>query len=145
MNTAMALRGPQVCRIAGITYRQLDYWIRTGLVTPSVNNAVGSGSHRLFSLDDVFRFTIVRRLLDNGMSLQRVRKVVPVLPSIEQAAGRILVSGLHQATVIHSNETLVWLSQQRGVLFVVPLGPVVEDIALEVNRPDPTSLLGGAL
>ena len=29
-------RGPQVCKIVGITYRQLDYWARTDLVRPSV-------------------------------------------------------------------------------------------------------------
>ncbi len=30
-------RGPQVCKIVGITYRQLDYWARTGLLRPSIS------------------------------------------------------------------------------------------------------------
>ncbi|MBW3659628.1 MAG: MerR family transcriptional regulator, partial [Actinobacteria bacterium] len=46
-------RGPTVCKIVGITYRQLDYWARTELVTPSVQEAQGSGSQRLYSFDDV--------------------------------------------------------------------------------------------
>src|SRR5699024_5829520 len=41
-------RGPIVCKAAGITYRQLDYWARTGLVEPAVRNANGSGSQRLY-------------------------------------------------------------------------------------------------
>ena len=37
-------RGPQVCNIVGITYRQLDYWARTNLLRPSITDATGSGS-----------------------------------------------------------------------------------------------------
>ena len=39
-------RGPTACAAAGITYRQLDYWARTGLVAPSVRSATGSGTQR---------------------------------------------------------------------------------------------------
>ncbi|MGH3263935.1 MAG: MerR family transcriptional regulator, partial [Trebonia sp.] len=41
-------RGPTACTAAGITYRQLDYWARTGLVEPSVRAAQGSGTQRLY-------------------------------------------------------------------------------------------------
>ncbi|MFE6918918.1 MerR family transcriptional regulator, partial [Streptomyces rubiginosohelvolus] len=41
-------RGPTACAAAGITYRQLDYWARTGLVEPSVRPAYGSGTQRLY-------------------------------------------------------------------------------------------------
>ena len=43
-------RGPTACAAAGITYRQLDYWARTGLVEPSVRAAHGSGSQRLYEI-----------------------------------------------------------------------------------------------
>ena len=46
-------RGPQVCSIVGITYRQLDYWARTDLVRPSVADAKGSGSQRRYSYRDL--------------------------------------------------------------------------------------------
>ncbi|HEV8683578.1 MAG TPA: MerR family transcriptional regulator, partial [Actinomycetota bacterium] len=45
-------RVPDVCRIVGISYRQLDYWTRTGLVRPSVRDARGSGTQRLYSFQD---------------------------------------------------------------------------------------------
>ena len=69
-------RGPSACQIAGITYRQLDYWARTGLVKPTVRTAKGSGSQRLYSFKDILVLKVVKRLLDTGISLQNVRIAV---------------------------------------------------------------------
>jgi len=69
-------RGPTACQIAGITYRQLDYWARTGLVKPSIRGAKGSGSQRLYSFKDILTLKIVKRLLDTGISLQNIRIAV---------------------------------------------------------------------
>lgn len=66
-------RGPQVCAITGLSYRQLDYWARTKLLVPSVADASGSGRVRVYSLGDVVKLAVVKQLLDTGMSLQRVR------------------------------------------------------------------------
>lgn len=69
-------RGPAACQIAGITYRQLDYWARTGLVAPSIRSAHGSGSARLYSFKDILVLKVVKRLLDTGVSLQNIRVAV---------------------------------------------------------------------
>ncbi|MGW3497824.1 MerR family transcriptional regulator [Streptomyces sp. NPDC001020] len=69
-------RGPTACAAAGITYRQLDYWARTGLVEPSVRPAYGSGTQRLYSFRDVVVLKIVKRFLDTGVSLQNIRAAV---------------------------------------------------------------------
>ncbi|MGW0283047.1 MerR family transcriptional regulator [Streptomyces sp. NPDC003236] len=69
-------RGPTACAAAGITYRQLDYWARTGLVEPSVRSAYGSGTQRLYSFRDVVVLKIVKRFLDTGVSLQNIRTAV---------------------------------------------------------------------
>lgn len=66
-------RGATACTVAGITYRQLDYWARTGLVEPSLRTATGSGTQRLYSFQDVIVLKVVKRLLDSGISLQNVR------------------------------------------------------------------------
>lgn len=63
----------EVCRLAHISYRQVDYWIRTGLLTPSIRGAAGSGSQRHFSQADLDRVRVVKALLDAGISLQRIR------------------------------------------------------------------------
>jgi hypothetical protein len=52
-------RGPTACAAAGITYRQLDYWARTGLVEPTIRSAKGSGSPRLFSFTDILVLKVV--------------------------------------------------------------------------------------
>jgi DNA-binding transcriptional MerR regulator len=72
-------RGTTACHIAGITYRQLDYWARTGLVEPSIKPATGSGTHRLYSFRDILVLKVVKRLLDTGVSLQQIRTAVTAL------------------------------------------------------------------
>ena len=64
-------RAPQVCKLVGITYRQLDYWARTNLIKPSLQHAHGSGSQRLYSFTDVVQLKVIKRLLDAGIASRR--------------------------------------------------------------------------
>ena len=90
----VGFRGPTACQVVGITYRQLDYWARTGLVVPSIRGAAGSGSQRLYSFKDVLVLKIVKRLLDAGVSLQNIRVAVEHLRrrGIRDLAGITLFS-----------------------------------------------------
>ncbi len=72
----MGYRGPQTCKIVGITYRQLDYWTRTGLVSPSIQPATGSGTQRLYSFNDLLQLKVIKSLTDAGASLQKVRQAI---------------------------------------------------------------------
>jgi DNA-binding transcriptional MerR regulator len=69
-------RGPQACKIVGITYRQLDYWTRTGLIIPSIQKAAGSGTQRLLSFNDLLQLKVIKSLTDAGASLQKVRQAI---------------------------------------------------------------------
>jgi DNA-binding transcriptional MerR regulator len=69
-------RGPQACKIVGITYRQLDYWTRTGLTIPSLQQASGSGTQRLYSFNDLLQLKVIKSLTDAGASLQKVRQAI---------------------------------------------------------------------
>ncbi len=69
-------RGPQTCKIVGITYRQLDYWTRTNLVEPSLQPAKGSGTQRLYSFNDLLQLKVIKNLTDAGASLQKVRQAI---------------------------------------------------------------------
>jgi len=73
---SVGYRGPTACKAAGITYRQLDYWARTGLVEPTVRAATGSGTQRLYGFRDILVLRVVKRLLDSGVSLQQIRSAV---------------------------------------------------------------------
>jgi len=79
LEEAVGYRGPVACAAAGITYRQLDYWARTSLVVPSVRDASGSGTQRLYSFRDIVVLKVVKRLLDAGVSLQNIRKAIETL------------------------------------------------------------------
>lgn len=68
--------GPIACAIAGITYRQLDYWARTDLLKPSLSSAHGSGSRRLYSERDVKLLILIHQLLEIGVQLQTVRLMI---------------------------------------------------------------------
>jgi DNA-binding transcriptional MerR regulator len=126
-------RGPTVCRIVGITYRQLDYWARTGLVEPSLRKAEGSGTQRLYSFDDVVRLRVVKRLLDAGVSLQKVRTAVEQLHARGQS--------LSDATLVSQGESVFLVTDEREVLdlvmhgqgvFAIALDPVVDELRGEV-------------
>ena len=69
-----AYSSEEVCRLAGISYRQLDSWIRTGYITPSVKQTAGSGDPRRFAREDVARTRMTKRLLDIGVSWERLRR-----------------------------------------------------------------------
>jgi len=77
----LGYRGVTACHAVSISYRQLDYWARTGLVVPSVRDASGSGTQRLYSFRDMVVLKVVKRLLDAGVSLQNIRKAIEALRS----------------------------------------------------------------
>ncbi|WP_375390101.1 MerR family transcriptional regulator, partial [uncultured Amnibacterium sp.] len=79
LDDSAGYRGVVAARVAGITYRQLDYWARTGLVEPTVRGAAGSGSQRLYGFRDILVLKLVKRLLDTGISLQQIRTAVEQL------------------------------------------------------------------
>lgn len=128
-------RVPEVVKIVGITYRQLDYWARTGLVTPSIRDAAGSGTQRLYSFEDLVALRVIKSLLDTGVSLQRVRKAVTHLQSMDRpVAGVTLMSdgkGVYEA---HSPEAVVDLLRQGQGVFAIAIDRVWEDVETAIAK-----------
>jgi DNA-binding transcriptional MerR regulator len=123
-------RGTTACAAAGITYRQLDYWARTGLVEPSVRPASGSGSQRLYGFRDILALKIVKRLLDTGISLQQIRAAVAYLR--EQGAGDVtqvtLMSDGASVYACTSPDEVVDLLQGGQGVFGIALGRVWQEV-----------------
>lgn len=122
-------RVPIACQVAGITYRQLDYWARTKLVMPSIRTARGSGSQRLYSFKDILVLKIVKGLLDTGISLQNIRLAVDKLRDlgVEDLATITLVSD--GATVYEcrsSEEVIDLLAGGQGVFGIAVPGIMKE-------------------
>jgi DNA-binding transcriptional MerR regulator len=134
-STEMGFSGPQVCRIVGITYRQLDYWARTGLLTPTLAAAKGSGSKRRYDYTDVLELKVIKSLLDAGVSLQRARRAVDCLRDGlgQDLASTSLVLTPHGSVLARSNGEVVDLLQGgQGVFNIVPLAGVIDDLQTEI-------------
>jgi len=128
-------RVPDVCRIVGISYRQLDYWARTELVTPSIRDARGSGSQRLYSFQDLVTLRVIKKLLDTGVSLQRVRKAVDHLRSMKRRPnGVTLMSDGRGVYEAHSPEAVIDLLRKGQGVFAIALDQVWTDLETTVAK-----------
>ncbi|NBY45693.1 MAG: MerR family transcriptional regulator [Acidimicrobiia bacterium] len=131
--------GSQAAQIAGISYRQLDYWARTNLIRPSLSDAKGSGSRRSYEYRDLLELKVIKQLLDAGIKLESVRDVFNYLRShvdTEIAAAHIVISG--KAVVLCQGDQLVDVVRNgQGVLNVLPLANIKSDVdAMIVSLAD---------
>jgi DNA-binding transcriptional MerR regulator len=88
IDTTLGFRSPQVCAVVGITYRQLDYWDRSGLLGPSLQEATGSGTQRLYTFADIVTLRVVKRLKDAGTSLHKIRSAFEQLEWFHHLRGQ---------------------------------------------------------
>jgi DNA-binding transcriptional MerR regulator len=123
-------RGTTACRAAGITYRQLDYWARTGLVEPSVRPATGSGTQRLYSFRDILVLKVVKRLLDTGVSLQQIRTAVTHLRQrgVEDLSKITLMSDGASVYECTSADEVIDLVQGGQGVFGIAVGKVWREV-----------------
>ncbi len=130
LDASAGYRGPIAQRAAGITYRQLDYWARTGLVEPSVRNATGSGTQRLYGFRDVLVLKIVKRLLDTGVSLQQIRVAVDHLRErgVEDLAQITLMSDGASVYECMSADEVIDLVQGGQGVFGIAVGRVWREV-----------------
>jgi DNA-binding transcriptional MerR regulator len=123
-------RGPTACSAAGITYRQLDYWARTGLVEPTVREASGSGTQRLYSFRDILVLKIVKKLLDAGVSLQNIRTAISALRD-RGVADLAQITLMSDGTTVYectTTDEVVDLLQGGQAVFAIAVGRHVRDV-----------------
>jgi DNA-binding transcriptional MerR regulator len=129
--------GPQVCKIVGITYRQLDYWARTDLVRPSLADAHGSGSQRLYSYRDLVRLKVIKNLLDAGVKLQTARKAIEYIRGDlgdDWASASLVLNGTSSVLVRSGDDVVDVLRNGQGVLNIVSLGQVVDELHASIHN-----------
>jgi len=128
---ADGFRGAQVCAVVGITYRQLDYWARTGLLRPSITDASGSGSKRRYSYNDVVELKVIKRLLDAGLKLQQARQAVECLRGdlgVDLASAQLVLADGRSILATSGGELVDLLAGGQGVFNVLPLSGVVSEL-----------------
>ena len=148
-NATGSFSGTRASEIVGITYRQLDYWTRTGLIVPSLETAKGSGSRRAYSYKDLLELRVVKDLLDAGIKLELVREVFTYLKENlgeDVASANLVISG-NKSVLVKSGEEIIDLLQKgQGVLNILPLSNVKDEIdaaivdlhpELEISQSEP--------
>jgi DNA-binding transcriptional MerR regulator len=134
--------GPQVCKLVGISYRQLDYWARTDLLRPSLVDAAGSGTQRRYSYRDLVALKVIKSLLDAGLSLQTARKAIEYLRDHmgEELASASLVLDGTRSVLVRTGEDIVDVVRQgQGVLNIVPLAGLVEQLDASIYKLAPVA------
>jgi DNA-binding transcriptional MerR regulator len=135
-------RGPQVCTIVGITYRQLDYWARTDLVRPSLADARGSGTQRRYSYRDLLRLKVVKNLLDAGLRLETARKAVDYLRGDlgdDWATASLVLNGRDSVLVRKDDELIDVVRNGQGVLNILALRQVADEIDASIHELAPAA------
>jgi DNA-binding transcriptional MerR regulator len=123
-------RGTIACQAAGISYRQLDYWARTGLIEPSIRNAAGSGSLRLYSFKDCLVLKVIKRLLDTGVSLTNIRMAIDHLrqQGVEDLAQLTLISDGASVYECTSDDEVIDLVRGGQGVFGIAIGSVLREV-----------------
>lgn len=129
--------GPMVCRLTGVTYRQLDYWARTDLVTPSITAAQGSGSKRTYAYSDVLEVKVIKSLLTSGVSLNRARQAVECLRNslgADLASSSLVLSDAGSVLARDDGDLVDLLRGGQGVFNIVPLANVVAELMTTIRQ-----------
>ena len=133
-------RGPQVCKIVGITYRQLDYWARTDLIRPSIADAKGSGTQRRYSYRDLLELKVIKNLLDAGVSLQLARRGIEYIRhnlGEDISSASLVMNGPKSVLARSDGEVIDLMRKGQGVMSIVALGPVVDQLESAIHELRP--------
>ena len=123
--------GRRAAEVVGISYRQLDYWARTDLIRPTLADAAGSGSRRLYSYRDLLELKVVKNLLDAGIRLESVREAFSYLRDNlgeDISSVSLVISGRRSVLARSGDEIIDLLRQGQGVLNILPLAGVKEEV-----------------
>ena len=139
--------GTKAATIVGITYRQLDYWARTDLIRPSLADASGSGSRRLYSYRDLLELRVIKSLLDAGIKLESVRTAFEYLRThveTDIASAHLVISG--SDVILCDGDQLIDVMRRggQGVLNVLAIGGVKSDLDSIIVKLDDGSIAASA-
>ena len=130
----------QACRFTGCTAHQLRYWDRVNLLRPTLQRTGGRpGRRRLYAFRDLVALRVVKSLLDNGMSLQRVRRAWDYLrrtADMERhlAEVRLITDGVSIFRVASNDEEVIDALRDGQLAFFVAIGEITREVADDVTR-----------
>ena len=141
-NVEMSFSGKKVTEIVGISYRQLDYWTRTELISPSIEKGEGSGSRRRYSYKDLLELRVIKNLIDGGIKVEKIREIFEYLKeNLDQDVTKVnlVISGNRTVLVKSGDELIDILQKGQGVLNILPLATVKEEVDSAIVQLRPLS------
>lgn len=143
---ASGYRGSVAMKVAGITYRQLDYWARKSIIEPSIHASSGSGSRRLYSFKDIAIMAVAKRLLDAGVNLVNVTTAIIFLNRYSEERLRnmtIICDGQSVQECDENQDNMRRMLASGLAVFAIAVGRIVsrveEDLSSE-NSVDATQV-----
>ena len=139
--------GTKAASVVGISYRQLDYWARTDLIRPSLVDAKGSGSRRLYNYRDLLELRVIKSLLDAGIRLETVRDVFTYLRDNlgeDITTANLVIQGSRTVLIRRDEDLIDLVKQGQGVLNILPLAGVKEEVDARIIEIHPTGEEAGA-
>ena len=141
-NVEMSFSGKKVTEIVGISYRQLDYWTRTELISPSIEKGEGSGSRRRYSYKDLLELRVIKNLIDGGIKVEKIREIFEYLKEnldLDVTKVNLVISGNKTVLVKSGDELIDILQKGQGVLNIHPLATVKEEVDSAIVQLRPLS------
>ena len=129
-----------VSKIIGVPLRVIDYWDRTNFVKPSINEASGYGSMRLYSFTDLIQFKVAKFLRDQGLSLQKIRKSLHYLrkhlPEVEKplAQLRFLTDGETIFALTNKNREIIDTLKKGQFVFAIAIEELIKDLKGKTSK-----------
>jgi predicted RNase H-like HicB family nuclease len=134
----MNFNSKAVSKITGLSFRQIDYWDSTHFIKPSISEATGYGSVRLYSFNDLIQLRVAKTLMDKGISLQKIRKAITYLKKnmaeIEKPPSevRFLTDGETIFVLTKDKKEIIDTLKSGQLVFAIALGEIVEDLKGEI-------------
>jgi DNA-binding transcriptional MerR regulator len=126
--------------LTGVSGRQLEHWATTGIVRPSIRAGAGKGSRREYSFKDLVALKVAKRLRDEGISLQKIRKSLAWLrrhfPEITAplAELRFLTNGVDLFVLDKDPEKILDTLKNGQLVIALALGELIEDLRGDLQK-----------
>jgi len=136
----MSFNTKTVVKLVGLTQRQIDYWDRSHFIKPTVKEASGYGTGRLYAFTDIVQLKVAKTLKDKGVSLQKIRKSISYLkthfPDMKKplAEMRFLTDGETIFVLTKDNKAILDTLARGQLVFTLAIGEIIEQLKGEVKN-----------
>jgi predicted RNase H-like HicB family nuclease len=136
----MSFNTKTVVKLVGLTQRQIDYWDRSHFIKPTVKEASGYGTGRLYAFTDIVQLKVAKTLKDKGVSLQKIRKSISYLkthfPDMKKplAEMRFLTDGETIFVLTKDNKAILDTLARGQLVFTLAIGEIIEQLKGKVEN-----------